>query len=249
MSVDPCPLRKRLLPEIGGSSVVKIIGGFFLFAVTFLGISLLFSKVSGVTIDDIPPFYNLGARHPELQVVAGDVYAISPDGVTQERLCTMELRENAVRREPIDAQYSNTVADSFPIVQRLFDAIRGQKPETDAGVSRRIVFEGEFTQLGQRAAVQPPADCEGLMASKLNSRHLICLVKSSLIPKTAPSFSAYVFYPDQIYLPASVFAAHEMERNENVDKIGVLPCPGESGVPWDVALRKVLNVVTEHPDS
>jgi hypothetical protein len=82
------------------------------------------------------------------------------------------------------------------------------------------------------------------MAQFANRRHLICMVRSSLIPTHNGVFSAYRFDSFQLFLPASVFEAHGMEKSDAAREVEILSCPNGSGVPWDVAFRKSMRVIT-----
>lgn len=203
-------------------------------------------KLTTVTLHDIAAFYDLGAPRSHLQVVSGDIYAIGPDNLTQEKICRMALQEQFVDRVRLDAKFSNGIVENIPFISGI---IGDDKAEALTGIPRgtRLRFLGEFTHLREDAPQGAPAECEREMVDRMNRRQRICIVSSSLIPTDDVVFSAYRFNSLPIYVPESVFEAHGRVKSDAAKAAERHNCPLESDVPWDVAFRKALNVVQVEP--
>ncbi len=81
------------------------------------------------------------------------------------------------------------------------------------------------------------------MARHLNLRHRICTVRSSLIPEANPGLSAFNFATYSNMVPEETFKTCGMEKSLAARMVEAQTCPADIGVPWDVALRRLLRVV------
>ena len=212
-------------------------------AVLLVGAFVL-NKVTAVTLDDIAYHFSLGRAQAQVGVSGGDIYAISPDGLSESKICSLDLQEDFVTRVSVEAKFTNAIGETLPFLVKWVsfgsDSALGDGAEFD-GV--RLRFSGQFTELQSNAPQGAPAECEAKMAQFANRRHKICMVRSSLIPTENSVFSAYRFDPFQIYLPDSVFEANGMTKSDAAREIEILTCPVSSAVPWDVAIRKSLRVI------
>ncbi|QIE40633.1 hypothetical protein [Meridianimarinicoccus aquatilis] len=209
-----------------------------------LGSGFVLNKVAAVTIDDVASHFSLGRTQATVGVSGGDIYAIAPDGLSETRLCSLQLQEDFVTRVRIEAKFSNTIGSTLPFLVKF---VSFGADEDIAGASdfsgARMRFSGEFTELQANAPMGAPADCEQKMAQFMNRRHKICMVRSSLVPTNNAVFSAYRFDRLQMFLPDSIFAMHKMEKSDAAKELQTQPCPQSSAVPWDVAFRKSLRVI------
>ena|GEM_PF-6385707 len=206
--------------------------------------AFVFNKVAAVTLDDVTHHFSLGRSHATIGVSGGDIYAISPDGLSEMRLCSLTLQEDFVVRVAVTAMFTNTIGDTLPFLVR-FVSLGADKP---AGVDAdfagaRLRFDGQFTELQSEAPRGAPPECERKMAEFMNQRYRICMVRASLIPTENAVFSAYRFDPFQMFVPQSLYALHGMEKSDAAIEVQTQKCPETSGVAWDVAIRKSLRVI------
>jgi len=206
---------------------------------TLLAGAFGFSKVAAVTLDDVASHFDLGRAQATVGVAGGDIYAISPDGLSETRLCSLELQEEFVVRIKVDARFSNVIGTTLPFLTELLDAVVMSSEFAGA----RLSFQGEFTELQAEAPREVSPDCERRMAEYANAEHKICMVRSSLVPTFASAFSAYRFERLQIFLPEALFQLYDMKKNAMAQKAQFEACPDSSARPWDVAVRKSLRII------
>ncbi|MCA8883568.1 MAG: hypothetical protein KDA50_07455 [Rhodobacteraceae bacterium] len=207
-------------------------------------VAFFLNKVADVTLDDATNYFKLGPAQANLSVSGGDIYAVSPDGLIQEKICAMALQEEFVNRIKVDAVFSNVIADSLPFVAKLvsWGADADLLPDSDT-TQTRLRFSGEFTELLTNAPMGAGEDCERQMVKRSNARYLICIVRSSLIPEGQNAFSAYRFDSLQIWLPEEIYGKFGAAKGEAAKLLAGKPCPTQSGVPWDVAFRAGLRLI------
>lgn len=207
-------------------------------------LAFFLNKVADVTLDDATNYFKLGPAHAHLSVSGGDIYAVSPDGLIQEKICAMALQEEFVNRIKVDAVFSNVIADTLPFVVKLvsWGADKDLVPDSDQAHTR-LRFSGEFTELQENAPMGASENCERQMVKRSNARYLICMVRSSLIPKGQSAFSAYRFDSLQIWLPEEVYQKYGATKGEAAKQLASTPCPTQSGIPWDVAFRAGLRLI------
>lgn len=203
-----------------------------------------FSKVAAVTLDDVASHFDMGRAQATVGVAGGDIYAISPDGLSETRLCSLELQDEFVDRIKINARFSNVIGTTLPfLTDWLSSGVADTMINAAAFAGARLRFEGEFTELQAEAPRDIAPDCERRMAEYANARHRICMVRSSLVPNDNSAFSAYRFDRLQIFLPDRFFALYGMEKSEAAQKVQMEACPASSALPWDVAVRKSLRII------
>ena len=203
-----------------------------------------FAKVAAVTLDDVASHFDLGRAQATVGVAGGDIYAISPDGLSETRLCSLELQDEFVDRIKVNARFSNVIGTTLPfLTDWLSPGVADSMMSAAEFAGARLRFEGEFTELQAEAPRDIAPDCERRMAEYANSRHRICMVRSSLVPTDNSAFSAYRFDRMQIFLPDRLFALYGMEKSEAAQTIQFEACPASSALPWDVAVRKSLRLI------
>lgn len=203
-----------------------------------------FSKVAAVTLDDVASHFDLGRAQATVGVAGGDIYAIAPDGLSETRLCSLELQDEFVDRVQVRAQFSNVIGTTLPfLTDWIQPGLPGDMLNDDEFAGARLRFEGEFTELQAEAPRDIAPDCERRMAEYANARHRICMVRSSLVPSDNKAFSAYRFDSVQIFLPDRLFALYDMEKSDAARAVQTLDCPASSAQPWDVAVRKSLRII------
>ena len=206
--------------------------------------AFVFNKVTAVTFDDIAYHFSLDRARAQVGVSGGDIYAISPDGLSESKICSLELAEDFVTRVDLDARFTNTIGETLPFLVKW--ASFGTDDSLGNGASfdgARLRFSGQFTELQSNAPLAAPTECEMKMAQFANRRHRICMVRSSLVPAENSVFSAYRFDQFQVFLPEAVFESHDMTKSDAAREVENLTCPTSSPVPWDVAFRKSLRVI------
>jgi hypothetical protein len=217
-------------------------------AVVGIGATFAFGKVTAVTFDDVATHFDLGSAEARVGISGGDIFAVARTGRSTEKICTFELREQYVRREKVEAYFTNALGARLPFLARWLGndlgdaAIKGEELE-----GARLRFAGEFTELQTDAPRRASDGCERRMIEYANDGYRICMVRSSLIPTDRKVFSAYRFDPLQVFLPDAVFEKHGQERSDKSASVRHLPCPQSSEVPWDVAIRKSLRVIRMDP--
>ncbi|MEV8465259.1 hypothetical protein AB0T83_00505 [Fluviibacterium sp. DFM31] len=222
---------KRIL-QIGGALVLAIVIAFGL------------NKATAVTIDDITSFYELGGARAHPGVQGGDIYAVSPDGLIEEKICALELQEDFVVRQKIAAEFTNSIGEAIPFIVELAKiGSGGQDIDTGAVIHHRMKFAGEFTKLLEDAPIGTNAACEKKMVQRMNARYLICMVRSSLIPTGNSVFSAYRFDSLQIWIPDVTFEKYGSSKSGAAVQNASKTCPQATSIPWDVAFRKSLRIV------
>ncbi len=203
-----------------------------------------FSKVAAVTLDDVASHFDLGRAQATVGVAGGDIYAISPDGLSETRLCSLVLQDEFVDRVKVNARFSNVIGTTLPF---LTDWVSPGVAEGMMNAAEfegaRLRFEGEFTELQPEAPRDIAPDCERRMAEHANARHKICMVRSSLVPDDNKAFSAYRFDSVQVFLPDRLYVLYGMEKSDAATAIQFEACPASSALPWDVAVRKSLRII------
>lgn len=210
-------------------------------------IALTFSLavISKVGLDDVAAHYGFGAPETPSGIVAGDLYAISPDGQRKQHLCKMELLEQYVSDKAVETVFTNVMAETMPVIVAFYEKLgllEKSNAELPGGV---LAFRGRLSHMQARAFNGAPADCEAEMIEHAMARFKLCLVNASLVPESATPLSAFRFEPIQIVLPAELFARHGHTKPASVSSIETLPCPGNRGSNWDVRMRRYLGVVHE----
>lgn len=209
-----------------------------------------FSKVAAVTLDDVASHFDLGRTQATLGVAGGDIYAISPDGLFETRLCSLKLQEEFVDRIQVEARFSNVIGTTLPfLTDWLSPSVADTMIDAAEFAGSRLRFEGEFTELQADAPQDLSPDCERKMAQYMNRRHKICMVRSSLVPTESAAFSAYRFDRMQMWLPDALFELYDMEKSDAAKEVQKLDCPASSAVPWDVAVRRSLRIINMEPVS
>lgn len=203
-----------------------------------------FSKVAAVTLDDVASHFDMGRAQATVGVAGGDIYAISPDGLSETRLCSLDLQAEFVDRIKINARFSNVIGTTLPfLTDWLSSGVADSMLDAAEFAGARLRFEGEFTELQAEAPRDIAPDCERRMAEYANARHRICMVRSSLVPNDASAFSAYRFDRLQIFLPERFFELYGMEKSDAARAVQMEACPASSALPWDVAVRKSLRII------
>lgn len=215
---------------------------------TLVGSAFVFNKVAAVTMDDVASHFSLGRTQATVGVVGGDIYAVAPDGLSETRLCSLDLREDFVTRVRVEAHFSNAIGATLPFLVS-FVSFGADDSLGDAGdfTGARLRFSGEFTELQADAPLGASAACERKMAEFMNRRHKICMVRSSLVPTENAVFSAYRFDQLQMFLPEPMFALYGLTKSDAAKEIQTQLCPQSSSTPWDVAFRKSLRVISMEP--
>jgi len=203
-----------------------------------------FSKVAAVTLDDVASHFDLGRAQATVGVAGGDIYAISPDGLSETRLCSLVLQDEFVDRITVNARFSNVIGTTLPfLTDWLSPGVADSMVNAAEFAGARLRFEGEFTELQAEAPRDITPDCERRMAEYANAGHRICMVRSSLVPTDNSAFSAYRFDRLQIFLPERLFAVYDMQKSDAAQNAQMQPCPASSTLPWDVAVRKSLRII------
>lgn len=206
--------------------------------------AFLVNKVTAVTLDDVAYHFSLGRTKATVGVSGGDIYAISPDGLAETKLCSLKLQEDFVTRVKVEARFTNAIGDTLPfLVNWVSLGSEDSLGTTEGFKAGNLHFSGEFTELQPDAPMGAPADCERKMAEFMNRRHRICMVRSSLIPTENGVFSAYRFDQLQMWLPESIFEMNGLVKSDAAHEVQTQSCPLSSAVPWDVAFRKSLRVI------
>lgn len=224
--------------------VAKILGVLAVLLVS----AFVFNKVTAVTLDDVAHHFSLGRPQATVGVSGGDVYAISPDGLSEQKLCALRLQSDFVKRVQVRAQFSNDIGTTLPsLVDWIsFEVAEGAKaPDNVDGA--RLRFVGVFTELASEAPLGTSVDCERKMAELTNRRHRICMVRASLIPSDNTVFSAYKFDRRQMLVPDAVFEQHGMTKSDAAREVQAKRCPSGSNPAWDVRVRHLLRIITMHP--
>lgn len=210
--------------------------------------AFVFNKVTAVTLDDVAHHFSLGRPQATLGVSGGDIYAISPDGLSERKLCALRLQSDFVKRVQVRAQFSNDIGTTLPaLVDWIsFGTAEGSSAPEDVD-GARLRFVGDFTELAPEAPLGTSVQCERRMAELMNRRHRICMVRASLIPSDNAVFSAYKFDRRQIFLPDAVFEQHGMDKSDAVREVQAKPCPSGSNPAWDVRVRHLLRIVSMQP--
>lgn len=203
-----------------------------------------FSKVAAVTLDDVASHFDMGRAQATVGVAGGDIYAISPHGVSETRLCSLALQDEFVNRIAVKARFSNVIGTTLPfLTDWLSPNVADSMVNAAEFAGARLRFEGQFTELQAEAPRGIAPACERRMAEYANAGHKICMVRSSLVPTDNSAFSAYRFDRLQIFLPERLFAVYDMQKSEAAQKIQMEACPASSTLPWDVAVRKSLRII------
>ncbi|AVO36756.2 hypothetical protein [Pukyongiella litopenaei] len=218
-----------------------------------LASALVYRTATAITQNDVLANLGLGSGVLELGVRAGDVYSISPDGTRSERICGLKLDDRFVNEVNVDAIYANSMRELMPdflgflaggaSLQDARSLVEVMK--TDEGKqTAQLRLVGLMTQIRKDTErADTPEFCECEMARHLNRRHRVCSVRSSLIPESNPELSAFNFATFSNMIPEAVFERCGLEKSEAARQIETQTCPSDTGVPWDVALRRALGVV------
>lgn len=193
-----------------------------------------------VNIDDVPRSYKL-SNLPFSGVRAGDLHAVSADGLTRERLCHVSLRAEGRNEVIVDRLYVNIIAQFVP--DFILELLPSGNSENSDG---SLHFVGQYTELRNRAVSQVPAFCEKLVLESLNRREKLCIVSQSLIPtRDAVAYSAFKYSTWQYIPQGAMFERNDVERHDWVDRHLAEPCPTVPLPDWPVLVRDFFKLVTD----
>lgn len=222
------------------------------FAVGFFAFFLLTS----VSEEDVFAFHKLDPPKSPEAVEAGDIVALSPDGLRSEKICDQDLAEALVDRGPIEDVYFNRVWERLDEFTRIFDVLPGL-----GNGPREIAFSGAKSSILEKEAAlaDMKESCECAMARALNSRSPVCTVRASLVEKRVlPGFQegekqrvtevtvAYALGLFSNQVTEAQFKACNLEMSDAA-KIAMQQECVQDGLPYDSVIRQRLKLIARKP--
>lgn len=205
-------------------------------AVALVATSVSLSLFATVTLLDIPPKFGL-KHQTAIEVQAGDLYAVSADGTRNDRLCSLVIRDGAVREAAVDAVYRNSIADWVPMATFLV----GKEGQGRLPGQTQLRFVGRYTEFREAPIATIPPDCERQALQRVLAREKLCYVDRSLVALEAGMpFSAMVFEEHALFLPESLYEAHGFEMPDwaQVPPLNACLNAPDIRLPWAVEARK-----------
>ena len=228
-------------------------------AVIFLLIfgAVIYNIATNVTKSDIVAYHKLERDAVITTIQAGDIVAITPDGLAFERICALSLQDADVKIAPISHVYVNgleALLPSFGTLVRMFTGdpasafsnVKTKKGDTVDG----IVFRGHARELkAVMHNVALSADCQCEMARRISRRQRVCTVNRSLTETATGSGSsrAINFAIHSNFVPKEQFSqcGLEFSKPAQIAAQNPPPCAGKPQIRWDVGLRSFFNLIEE----
>ncbi|WP_339949636.1 hypothetical protein [uncultured Albimonas sp.] len=217
----------------------------------------LYHVVTNISKPDIIAYFDLdrGASGAAF-AVAGDLVAVSPDGLRVESICGLEVTQSLRRQARIDAIYVNDLGRELPTFTKFWTWVGTLgAAEAEPSPPDQIAFRGAYEELSSASAiagfVTPACTCE--MAARISRREKICTTLATLSERHEGDADARViairFARAANFVPQSSFEACGLEYTAAAASAATATCEEQDRLPWDVTLRRLLRVIEERPNA
>lgn len=228
--------------------------------------TLALVSLTKLGFEDVAEHFDLGRALAPPGVVAGDVYAVHPDGLRNPvKICAMALDAHQLETRDVDLVFSNVFAVKLPAVVALLDKV-GLVPGEFSSSTGAYNFAAEYTNVPLSALVEPGVGCEDrVLVDYAAARFKLCIVQQALNPKEQMPLSAFTFaavpvvLPDELFVqygrtnpkaatsPRDHFPAGSVANLEVSDTTE--ECPSSLKAAWDVRMRDTLRIISVKPNS
>ncbi len=187
------------------------------------------SLISGVSAEDVAAKEEVATQLAVVTVLKapGDIFAVSADGQSVERICGFNFEPAPEPSEPRRIRYFNTLSEMLPFV----------KPA-------EVSMEARIELLDRERTTSFDEDCACRLVEQVNHRRTLC--QSSKLVMQVNGGEAIPFAAalrrDALYLGEAVFAGCGMEFSPAADQQAT-QCPVEFKPQWSARLRETLNVI------
>ena len=187
--------------------------------------------------------------------MAGDLVAVSPDGLRVEAICGLSVTESLRRQARIDAIYVNDLGRELPTFTKFWAwASTLGAAGAEASPPDQIAFRGAYEELSSASAIAAfvTQDCTCEMARRIMRREKICTTLATLSERHAGEADERViairFARAANFVPQSSFEACGLDYNAAAEAAAAASCEETDRLPWDVTLRRLLRVIEERPN-
>jgi len=205
-----------------------------------VGSGVVYHTLTNVNDGDVAAFNNVPLETNGLFVKAGDIVALARDGRNPERICRTNADRQLFEVQPTNAVYVNGLAKQLPPFTTLVGFVSGVMG-SDNGQSQpdSVTFAGTIMRTPPESQkVSDACSCE--IARRLARKELACTTVTAMISIGNEYAQAVRFKRESIVVLPSQF---EQCGIKPVDLGTLPPCDQFGSVPWDVALRRFLNLV------
>lgn len=224
----------------------------------FVAAGYVYHTITNVTESDIVAYHKLDQQLGGFRAFPGDVVAVSPDGASAQRICSVSVEPEHVDVVEIDQTYVNTLGHNLPRFRDVWAHLNGAFfGEAEAAAKhldfkgRLLALKGDFrTGLPKTAALTrqlKPMKCECAMAARLLRRQRVCTVHGSLVDRENELVWAIQFKHYSNFVTKEQFEKCDLPYQPMVREIGSQPC-NVPNLPWDAVMRNRLGLIHAESD-
>ena len=224
-----------------------------------------YSTLVAVDTGDVVAYNGLDRHIGTAAYRAGDLVALSPEGIPKSAICALEVPEERMQVALLDKAYVNRLRDSLPEVGALTGWLvslaggEGGGPDLPEG-DARLSFRGLLSSIpGSGLTVPMDEACTCDIAQAILRREQICVVERALVeetflpaeggggPRVTRRTVGATFKPSNVII-ADFSALRNCPQVANANREFVAQeglCGEGSHFRYDVALRSSLGVIRE----
>lgn len=226
----------------------------------------VFFTVSNVDTADIVVYNKLGKHLGSAPFKAGDLVAISPDGLRHSFLCSMNVGADVLREAELSKSYVNGLRQALPAFAATMSWAKGWTgygSTEDTGIAvtpTQIDFVGRVSSIPLENQPLLSNSCTCAATAAMIRRNRVCVVQKSMIETIlvrndkfgdipgwrrhertiGATFRDYNLFIRDI----SVLQCPQISKNANVPK-QTASCTDGNTRDFDVSLRQKLGVIRE----
>lgn len=216
--------------------------------------------MTNVTQPDVIAYHQLDYPVALDPIRAGDIVAISADGLRLERICELNLDQAKLASQPIADLYFNDLGRQFSSFPELvgwvvagFPADGAAKLSPSRDAMRFVGAKSSIREVNSAPNLSLACECE--MARRLNARQRVCTAKATLIetilgprhgdapPETKERTVAITFASMSNLVPPERFRLCNLSKSDAAAQTEAQSCGSASRLPADVKLRRWLNLI------
>lgn len=228
----------------------------FAVVLTVIGTAYVYFILTRISQADIVVHDQFDLRPTAVLRGAGEIVAVSPDGMRMESICQFAFSDDEIREASRRVTYVNSlkwVLPDFSDMLRLLGLAEsfGFSARPDAPMPDRIDFVGRIEEVNQglinrriAASSEDAGSCACEIAERVRNREKVCAVVSILIEDHSDNAFAARLARDSLF-PRNEAAFRDcgMEPPAPSLNLGAQRCAGTVRLDWDVDLRARLRLI------